>query len=259
MVFVILDNPANKDSVLDIRVPIFRPGKLPEIKSYMEQFPFPFYIILRDINALPVTLSDALRQWFELVSSFDWQQGALSTLRNRHRGRKKGSSKCAGETTVGLERWTEGLSHEYETKAVILGKVAFLRNKPWQQPLTRFAIWDVRGPNEQSFVNDGKFVRFLKIEVNEMLKLSLPKFDLRTKNNLSQIVFADYTADKLLRTKLQGYWNISFILSSEKETHCSLGICLSSGKRLTLKCCTVIEHLLPSLPPPPLLKYFPLF
>lgn len=165
MVFVILDNPANKDSVLDIRVPIFRPGKLPEIKSYMEQFPFPFYIILRDINALPVTLSDALRQWFELVSSFDWQQGALSTLRNRHRGRKKGSSKCAGETTVGLERWTEGLSHEYETKAVILGKVAFLRNKPWQQPLTRFTIWDVRGPNEQSFVNDGKFVRFLKIEV----------------------------------------------------------------------------------------------
>jgi len=71
MVFVILDNPANKDSVLDIRVPIFRPGKLPEIKSYMEQFPFPFYIILRDINALPLTLSDALRQWFELVSSMD--------------------------------------------------------------------------------------------------------------------------------------------------------------------------------------------
>ena len=72
MVFVILDNPTNKDSVLDIRVPIFRPGKPPEIKSYMEQFPFPFYIILRDINALPLTLSDALRQWFELVSCLEW-------------------------------------------------------------------------------------------------------------------------------------------------------------------------------------------
>ena len=45
MVFVILDNPTNKDSVLDIRVPIFRPGKPPKIKSYMEQFPFPFYIM----------------------------------------------------------------------------------------------------------------------------------------------------------------------------------------------------------------------
>ncbi|XP_068697530.1 midasin-like [Montipora foliosa] len=71
MVFVILDNPANKDSVLDIRVPIFSPGKPPEIKSYMEQFPFPFYIILREINALPQILSDALRQWFELVASID--------------------------------------------------------------------------------------------------------------------------------------------------------------------------------------------
>lgn len=83
MVFVILDNPANKDSVLDIRVPIFRPGKLPEIKSYMEQFPFPFYIILRDINALPLTLSDALRQWFELVSSMDWQQCEMREVQGR--------------------------------------------------------------------------------------------------------------------------------------------------------------------------------
>lgn len=71
MVFVILDNPANKDSILDIRFPIFRPSKPPEIKSYMEQFPFPFYIILRDINALPQILSDALRQWFELVASME--------------------------------------------------------------------------------------------------------------------------------------------------------------------------------------------
>lgn len=42
-----------------------------EIKSYMEMFPFPFYIILRDINTLPQILSDALRQWFELVTSSD--------------------------------------------------------------------------------------------------------------------------------------------------------------------------------------------
>ena len=78
LVFVILDNPVNRDSVLDIKVPIFRPGKLPEIKSYMEQFPFPFYVILRDINALPVTLSDALRQWFELVTSLGtWRHTML--------------------------------------------------------------------------------------------------------------------------------------------------------------------------------------
>lgn len=71
MVFVILDNPEGKDSILDIRMPIFDPssGKLAGMKSYLDMFPFPFYVILRDIKTLPVVLSDALRQWFELVTS----------------------------------------------------------------------------------------------------------------------------------------------------------------------------------------------
>ncbi|XP_022106838.1 midasin-like isoform X2 [Acanthaster planci] len=72
LVFVALDNPENKDSILDIKVPIFGgPGQLPQINSYMEHFPFPFYIILKDINAMPEVLSDALRQWFELVTAGD--------------------------------------------------------------------------------------------------------------------------------------------------------------------------------------------
>lgn len=61
-----------QDSILDIKVPIFKgPGEMPEIRSYMDEFPFPFYVILRDVNALPETLSDALRQWFELVTAAD--------------------------------------------------------------------------------------------------------------------------------------------------------------------------------------------
>ncbi|XP_077950103.1 midasin isoform X1 [Gasterosteus aculeatus] len=72
IMFVALDNPNSRDSILDIKVPIFKgPGELPEIRSYMEEFPFPFYVILRDVNALPETLSDALRQWFELVTAAD--------------------------------------------------------------------------------------------------------------------------------------------------------------------------------------------
>ncbi|XP_018427598.1 PREDICTED: midasin [Nanorana parkeri] len=70
IIFIILDNPMSKDSILDIKVPIFtNPKEMPKMISYMEQFPFPFYIILRDVNALPETLSDALRQWFELVTT----------------------------------------------------------------------------------------------------------------------------------------------------------------------------------------------
>ncbi|XP_069743424.1 midasin [Narcine bancroftii] len=73
VIFVVLDNPDSKDSILDIKVPIFKTlGEMPEIKSYMEEFPFPFYIILRNVNALPETLSDALRQWFELVTAADY-------------------------------------------------------------------------------------------------------------------------------------------------------------------------------------------
>ncbi|XP_078617566.1 midasin-like [Branchiostoma floridae x Branchiostoma japonicum] len=72
LVFVVIDNPDNKDSILDIKVPIFKgPGEMPEIRPYMDYFPFPYYLILRDINALPPTLSDALRQWFELVTAGD--------------------------------------------------------------------------------------------------------------------------------------------------------------------------------------------
>ena len=60
-----------QESILDIRMPIFQTGKLVGMHSYMERFPFPFYMILRDINALPDILSDALRQWFELIGNMD--------------------------------------------------------------------------------------------------------------------------------------------------------------------------------------------
>ena len=70
VVFVIVEAEDSAQSILDIRVPIFDSANvLRSIESYMEHFPFPFYIILRDIRNLPRVLSDALRQWFELVSN----------------------------------------------------------------------------------------------------------------------------------------------------------------------------------------------
>lgn len=69
IVFIILDDPKSANSILDIKVPVFKSGGgMPEIKSYIEEFPFPFYLLLRDINSLPHVLSDALKQWFELVT-----------------------------------------------------------------------------------------------------------------------------------------------------------------------------------------------
>jgi midasin len=72
LVYVILETHqgGSSDSVLDIRMPIFDPkGNLQGIETYMEHFPFPYYIILRDISYLPRVLGDALRQWLELIAA----------------------------------------------------------------------------------------------------------------------------------------------------------------------------------------------
>lgn len=54
---------------MDIKVPLFGENNvITEIKSYMELFPFPFYIILRQIGSLPAVVGEALRQWFEIVT-----------------------------------------------------------------------------------------------------------------------------------------------------------------------------------------------
>lgn len=95
IVYIIIDNPENKvslvesrgnpfssrklislhfahfqHSILDIRVPHFAADrKTITMKSYLDSFPFPYYVIVRDLSQLPLVLSDAMRQWFELVSS----------------------------------------------------------------------------------------------------------------------------------------------------------------------------------------------
>ncbi|XP_011314888.1 midasin isoform X1 [Fopius arisanus] len=70
LIFIIVENPNGRDSILDIRNAIFEDGKV-VFHPYLDSFPFPFYMILKDINALPGVLSDALRQWFEVVGKID--------------------------------------------------------------------------------------------------------------------------------------------------------------------------------------------
>ncbi|XP_030490703.2 midasin isoform X2 [Cannabis sativa] len=62
--FLILDSP--QDSIMDIpEIISWKDG--PPYPKYMDSFPFPYYIVLRNIEALPRTLADLLRQWFELM------------------------------------------------------------------------------------------------------------------------------------------------------------------------------------------------
>lgn len=66
LAFIILDNPAA--SMLDMQAVSFAGGQ-PTFSKYLDRFPFPFYIILRDLAALPATLASLLRQWFELTAA----------------------------------------------------------------------------------------------------------------------------------------------------------------------------------------------
>ncbi|GAA54864.1 midasin [Clonorchis sinensis] len=65
-VCLILDDVRKKHSIFDLR----RYTSNGKLVPYMDTFPLPFYLVLRDVTALPQLLSDALRQWFELEASF---------------------------------------------------------------------------------------------------------------------------------------------------------------------------------------------
>ncbi|KER24406.1 hypothetical protein T265_07921 [Opisthorchis viverrini] len=65
-VCLILDDVRKKHSIFDLR----RYTSSGKLVPYMDTFPLPFYLVLRDVTALPQLLSDALRQWFELEASF---------------------------------------------------------------------------------------------------------------------------------------------------------------------------------------------
>ncbi|QQP48798.1 Midasin, partial [Caligus rogercresseyi] len=65
IMFVIVET--GRDSILDIRFPVFDDGhNLLRIESYMDNFPFNYYILLKDMISLPTTLCGALQQWFEM-------------------------------------------------------------------------------------------------------------------------------------------------------------------------------------------------
>jgi midasin len=64
LAYIALDNPAST-SLMDLRTVSLVNGGV-TLTSYLDTFPFPYYIVLRDLAALPRTLADLLRQWVEL-------------------------------------------------------------------------------------------------------------------------------------------------------------------------------------------------
>lgn len=69
VVLIIIDlNADPKDSIFNTRSVEFR-GDRVVTTSYLDNFPFPYYIAIQRLEVLPEVLSDALRQWFELINT----------------------------------------------------------------------------------------------------------------------------------------------------------------------------------------------
>ncbi|KAL0415065.1 UNVERIFIED_CONTAM: Midasin, partial [Sesamum latifolium] len=62
--FLLLDSPS--ESIMEFMEATVQ-GKDIKFSKYLDSFPFPYYVVLKNIEALPRTLADLLRQWFELM------------------------------------------------------------------------------------------------------------------------------------------------------------------------------------------------
>lgn len=67
VVLVVIDcNEHSRDSIFNTKTVSFLDGKV-ITKSYFDNFPFPYYVTIQNVNNLPSVLADALKQWFELI------------------------------------------------------------------------------------------------------------------------------------------------------------------------------------------------
>lgn len=69
LVLIVIDSTGGNEanSILKLQSVTYPGGKIKVVK-YLENFPFPYYVILSQLAELPEIVADALRQFFELVN-----------------------------------------------------------------------------------------------------------------------------------------------------------------------------------------------
>ena len=72
-VFIVLDTRIERDSIVKMATVEYTQNERGEselkMKRYMDSFPFEYYIVLRDINGLPLVLAETLRQYLSYVNT----------------------------------------------------------------------------------------------------------------------------------------------------------------------------------------------
>uniref|UniRef100_K3X0F0 VWFA domain-containing protein n=1 Tax=Globisporangium ultimum (strain ATCC 200006 / CBS 805.95 / DAOM BR144) TaxID=431595 RepID=K3X0F0_GLOUD len=67
IVLLVVDQNENQEnSILETKSVTFTKGKVTMV-PYLENYPFPYYVLLPNSALLPEILSDSLRQWFEML------------------------------------------------------------------------------------------------------------------------------------------------------------------------------------------------
>ena len=64
IVLVIVDS--DSQSIFDLNSVDWKDGKM-QINSYLDKYPFVYYVVVQRLDLLADVISDALRQWFELI------------------------------------------------------------------------------------------------------------------------------------------------------------------------------------------------
>ena len=64
---IVEGNQRKNESIVNMKEVTFEKGKA-VFKRFIDDYPFPYYIILEDVASLPEVLGDALKQWFELIT-----------------------------------------------------------------------------------------------------------------------------------------------------------------------------------------------
>lgn len=64
-IFIIVDRKEEEESILSIKSAVIGKDGRFTFKRYMDDFPFEYYLIVRDVAELSSILADVLRQYFE--------------------------------------------------------------------------------------------------------------------------------------------------------------------------------------------------
>ena len=66
-IFIIIDTRPAAQSIVELARADYDSSGQIRLRKYLETFPFEYYVVVRQVEMLPLVLSEALKQWFELV------------------------------------------------------------------------------------------------------------------------------------------------------------------------------------------------